>query len=131
MEVHSESARSSAKLIYSTLFISVAFSFGLILIVSCYVNFTTYVSCLNDFCSDCIREGHRVKSRQIEGRRFSLLGHKPVARYSVSELCTNDTHVAIVFTLAPSFFSPAFFCLRNPKHTNLDSSWRNLDDLRT
>ena len=60
-----------------------------------------------------------------------LLGHWPSVLNSVAQLCTADDPVATVLTLTPSFFSPPFFCFRNPKHTNFDSSWRNLDDLRT
>ena len=52
-------------------------------------------------------------------------------RHGVSELHAADIPVVIVFRVTFFLFNPAFLCFRNPKHTNLDSSWRNLDDLRT
>ena len=75
----------------------------------------------------------KVVVRKTKGQYtfLCLLGHCPVVLYSVSKLDTVDASVVIVFTFRLSFFSPAFLSFRNLKHTNVASSWRNLEDRMT
>ena len=55
---------------------------------------------------------------------FCLRGHCPVFPYSDCELDTDDASIAL------SSVQP-FCASKIRKHTNLASSWRNHDDLRT